>query len=75
MLSMILTNNTWRNKRDLLVIKNYTSTIGIIPYASKYGSINFPEQCLQSLTHKSQLNALKVAWLSSFGPVLNIQIF
>ena len=38
---------------------NDISNIGINPCASKSCSINFAEQCLHILNHKSQLNWLK----------------
>ena len=38
---------------------NDTSNIGMVTCASKYGSINFPYQCLHILSDKSWINVLK----------------
>ena len=39
---------------------NDTSNIGMIPWAPKFRSINFIEQCLHIITNKDRLNGLKV---------------
>ena len=53
-------NNNWKNKLYVLVIKKYTSNIGILPFPSKSGSINVSDQHLHILSHKSLLNLPRV---------------